>query len=118
MKGSIVMIDRSERRRRRKRIINKRIKLLNSIIDWSIVHPAIVNTVCSSKFSNNNEINRYVSAGASIKTNTRKGHSNYRRPGYFGPAKRYKTHDKRQIVDMEQQLLDYNNLEERIQENE
>ena len=47
-----------------------------------------------------------MSRGTSTKTNTRKGHSNYRRKGGFGSANNYAPKDARQLDDMYHQLND------------
>ena len=55
------------------------------------------------KYTNNN----YVNKGGYIKTNVRKAHSNYRRPGGFGADKNWSPHDQRQIDDMNSQENEY-----------
>ena len=85
-------MDRAERRRRTKEIINKRkekIKYLSYLKNAEEIEEGYL--------KNNNIMNKYGSAGTAIKTNTRKGHASYRHKGAYGKANNYSAHDQRQI---------------------
>ena len=74
------------------RIIKRRkekLKFLNKNLDTSEIEDGY--------FKNNSIMNTYVNYGKSKKTNTRKGHTNYRRKGAYGKANNYSAHDLRQI---------------------
>jgi len=94
------MRTREDRRNSRKKKIAQRSNLLGALEWW------LDKDYCYSKLANNNEMNAIMSKGTSTKTNTRKGHSNYRRKGGFGPANNYAPRDARQIDDMQHQLKD------------
>ena len=85
-------MNRAERRRRTKRTIKKRKEKLKFLI------PEYSEEVVDGYLKNNNEMNKYGSAGRSMKTNRRKSHSSYRhKGGRFGKADNYIPHDQRQI---------------------
>ena len=94
------MRTRADRINSRKKKITQRSNLLGALAWWS------GKDYCYSKLANNNEMNAIMSRGTSTKTNTRKGHSNYRRKGGFGSANNYAPKDARQLDDMYHQLND------------
>lgn len=94
--------DRSELRKNRLKKIKQRIQTI--INTWGsgqypYENPPLLEP---GKYENNN----YVNMGGYIKTNVRKAHSNYRRPGGFGKDKNWCPHDQRQIDDMDLQEKD------------
>ncbi len=98
--------NRGERRDRTKRKEKSRKRKLENVIggcEWIDEKPL-------GKFENNSISNEYASYGHSVKTNRRKGHSNYRSKGSYGPAMNWKPHDKRQL-DVEENELDDENEE-------
>jgi hypothetical protein len=88
--------DRAELRKNRLKKIKQRIRTLINM--WGSGYPLLE----PGKYENNN----YVNMGGYIKTNVRKAHSNYRRPGGFGKDKNWCRHDQRQIDDMDLQEKD------------
>ena len=85
--------NRGERRDRTERKEKSRKRKLETAIgysDWIDEKPL-------GKFENNSISNEYANCGTPIKTNRKKGHSNYRSKGQYGPAVRWKPHDKRQL---------------------
>jgi hypothetical protein len=92
-------MNRAERRRRTKEIINKRKE--------KIKYLSYSEEIEEGYLKNNNIMNKYGSGGTSTKTNTRKGHASYRHKGAYGKANNYSAHDQRQI-DKEK---DYENYE-------
>ena len=92
-------MDRSERRRRRTKKIKQRSNLMKALNMW-----LDKDEFYYGKLSNNNEMNAVMSRGKSVKTNTRKSHSNYRHRGGYGPANNYNPRDARQIEDMNDQI--------------
>lgn len=92
--------DKLEMRKNRWKKIRQRIELV--ISKWGRgQHPYPF--LDEGKYANNN----YVNKGGYIKTNVRKAHSNYRRPGGFGEDKNWCPHDQRQIDDMDSQESEY-----------
>lgn len=86
--------NRAEQRKNKWKKIRQRLELLknlNQLFDDPI-----------GKLTNNN----YVNMGGYIKTNVRKAHTNYRRPGGCGENEKWKPHDQRQLDDMMDQLND------------
>jgi len=98
--------DRSEIRKNRWKKIRQRIELMKNKIPRIFPYDESVLEV-DGKYANNN----YVNNGGRIKTNVRKAHSNYRRPGGFGEDKNWCPHDKRQLDDMDEQESEYKNEE-------
>lgn len=96
------MKTRADRRNSREKKIKQRSNLLAALELW------LDKDQDYSKLANNNEMNAVMSRGKSAKTNTRKGHSNYRRKGSFGPANNYCHRDARQIENMNNQIQDIN----------
>ena len=94
---------RAERRNRRKKKIKHRSNLLFALNHWLDKDSFYYNY---GKLANNNEMNALTNRGKSVKTNTRKGHSNYRHKGGYGPANNYSPRDTRQIDDMNDQIND------------
>ena len=94
---------RGDRRRRRVKKINHRLKL------WSWMREQYYlgegkELVAPGYFANNNEINKFATRGQSKKTNSRKGHQNYRSRGTYGKAVNWKPHDLKQINSMDDQI--------------
>ena len=56
-----------------------------------------LDTEPEGKFRNNSVANEYAHYGSGIRTNRKKGHSNYRSKGSYGAAMNWKPHDKRQL---------------------
>lgn len=98
-------LDRSERRRRRKRKIKQRINLATAINQFFGIKPDLGEP---GYFSNNNEMNKWGSAGRRKKTKIKNGHASYRHKGDYGKAIEYSPHDLRQVQDMEQQIKEAN----------
>ena len=97
---------RAERRRLRSRKIKQRINLIRNIWDKSGINLKLKE---DGYFSNNNEVNAYMTSGKSKKTRVKNSHSNYRRKGGWGKTVQYKPYDLRQVEEMEDQLKEYNN---------
>ena len=96
-------MNRAERRERRNKKVKQRSDLIKALNRWLDKDESYY-----GKLANNNEMNAVMSRGKSIKTNTRKGHSNYRRKGSFGPANNYCHRDAKQIESMNSQIKDIN----------
>jgi len=104
------MITRGERRRLTNRIIRKRkIKILSILYKPSLLrkNPFESGDAYEGELRNNNIMNRY-GFGFRRKTKTRRACAAYRHHGSFGPAKRYTSHDRRQVDDGNQQIQEYN----------
>lgn len=98
--------NRGERRDRTKRKEKSRKRKLETAVgasDWIDEKPL-------GKFENNSISNEYAHCGTPIKTNRKKGHSNYRSKGSYGPAMNWKPRDKRQL-DVEENEFDDENDE-------
>lgn len=65
-----------------------------------------LNAEPDGKFRNNSIANEYTHYGCELKTNRKKGHSNYRRKGAYGVAMDWKPHDQRQIDQWEEDKRD------------
>lgn len=95
-------------RKQRKKHIKRRVdKIYNTEPRWSYqyMHGDIIDNPLG-KFSKGHY--GYLGMGGrSVKTNTRKGHCPYRCKGAYGPADNYKPHDKRQIIDGEEQVREF-----------
>ena len=103
------MITRGERRRLTNRIIRKRkIKILSILYKPSLLrkNPFESGDAYEGELRNNNIMNRY-GFGFRRKTKTRRACAAYRHHGSFGPAKRYMSHDKKQIDDGKIQLKEF-----------
>ena len=99
--------NRGERRDRTERKEKSRKRKLETAIgysDWIDEKPL-------GKFENNSISNEYASYGHSIKTNRKKGHSNYRSKGSYGAAMNWKPHDKRQLNKGEDEIREDNDEE-------
>ncbi|MBR1810049.1 MAG: hypothetical protein IJ766_00155 [Clostridia bacterium] len=88
------MINRSERRRRRLKKIQQRVRLLTNT---SRTRTVLNLPEQHGYLANNNEVNARMGAGTPRKTNTRKSCAAYRHHGGYGSATKYKPHDQRQI---------------------
>lgn len=104
-------MDRAERRRRTEVVIEKRkAKIKDMTPTFGYVGAGIVGTpleegtICEGQLRNNNEMNRFGSAGTAKKTKARHGHASYRHKGAYGPAIDYAPKDQRQVDDMKDQL--------------
>lgn len=94
---------RGELRLQRSRQIRQRIHLLTvKTRSWST--PNLPEQ--TGRLANNNEVNARMGAGKRKKTNTRKSCASYRHHGGYGPANKYKPHDRRQIEKLKQQLTE------------
>ena len=96
-------MNRSERRKQRKRKIKQRINLANAINHFPGDADLITVDSEPGYFANNNEMNRWGSKGTAKKTKARNGHSSYRHKGAYGKAVDYSPHDLKQVQDMDQQ---------------
>ena len=105
---------RGERRRVTKNIIKKRKKKLLGEVIHSIYFclrgdPFENGDIYEGELKNNNVMNAWGGGGTRKKTNTRKSCAAYRHHGSFGPANNYMSHDKKQLVDGEQQIKEFIN---------
>jgi len=91
-------MSRAENIKNKWRKVRQRMRLLKNLWFGSYPYQNRPNEP-AGKFTNNN----YVNNGGRIKTNVRKAHSNYRRPGGYGKDKNWCPHDQRQIDDMDSQ---------------
>lgn len=98
---------RAERRRRRRKKIKQRATLADNINRLFGIHPELRD---EGYFSNNNEMNKWGSAGRAKKTRTRHGHASYRHNGDYGKAMEYSPHDLRQVEDMNNQEREMNKI--------
>lgn len=90
-------------RKQRWRKIQNRIKVIKQLHPtWSYV-PALNENTPVGKFAKGH-YGFLGHGGTNTKTNTRKGHASYRHKGAYGRAVQYKPHDKRQVIDMDQQV--------------
>ena len=92
-------MNRAERLRRTRVIINKRkvrIKILHPSCN-KIIDVLEENNLCEGQLRNNNEMNALSHRGKARKTKAKHGHSSYRHRGTYGAAKVYKPHEQRQI---------------------
>lgn len=108
------MRSRGERRRITKNIIKKRKKkLLEQLVSLNYLHfrgsPLENGRICEGELKNNNVMNAWGGGGTCKKTNTRKSCAAYRHHGSFGPANNYMSHDKKQLIDGEQQIKEFIN---------
>ena len=87
--------DRAEIRKNRIKKIRKRLRLAKDKFHWDD------DDIKPGYLTNNNYLNETT---YNAKTNTRKAHSNYRRPGGFGEDMKWKPHDQRQIDGMDNQI--------------
>ena len=94
-------MNRSERRRRRTKKIKQRSNLIKALNRW-----LDKDEFYYGKLANNNEMNAVMSRGKSVKTNTRKSHSNYRHKGGYGSSNNYSPRDAKQVEDMDEQVRD------------
>ena len=103
-------MDRAERRDRTERKAKSRKRKLLDVVGvpcdemrmFFKENQRFLDTEPAGKFRNNHVANEYASHGQSVKTNRRKGHSNYRsKHGAYGVAMNWKPHDQAQIDAMD-----------------
>ena len=103
-------MDRAERRDRTKRKAKSRKRKLLDVVGvpcdemrmFFKENQRFLDTEPEGKFRNNHIANEYASHGRSVKTNRRKGHSNYKsKRGAYGVAMNWKPHDQAQIDAMD-----------------
>lgn len=98
-----------EQRANRRRKINQRKNLINSINrSWSDPNVSFCDwaQIKDGYLDNNNEMNKYGQRGRAKKTKTKHGHASYRHNGAYGQAIDRTTHDQRQVDDMNLQEME------------
>jgi hypothetical protein len=98
-----------EQRANRRRKINQRKNLINSINrSWSDTNVSFCECakIKDGYLDNNNEMNKYGQRGRAKKTKANHGHASYRHNGTYGQAVNRTAHDQRQVDSMNLQEME------------